>query len=275
MGNSVASGVALGGTGFVATHTHIETPENVWLSFRLAGPGPRLTAYAIDVGIRVVVILGLLKLVEIFAFLGGVAELTTGLLLVILFLAEWLYSFFFEGFWSGRTPGKRAMRLRVIRTDGCPITIYDALLRNLLRAADVLPFCYTAGFLSAFLSPRFQRIGDRVAGTMVIHEKSNLLRGDLAVLERMEPFSGAELRFSYRPTQQALLRIESLLRRRRELPRPRVQEIAAILSKPLAARMGYQGEIDDHVKFLLRTLRTFSGVEERTPKQQPLPMARV
>src|SRR5262245_60309564 len=99
----------------VDMQTHIETPENVRLSFRLAGPGTRAGAYVIDLMIRVVIVVALSIGIAVLApFLLG-AGLSMGVFLVSLFLLEWFYGCMFEGFWSGRTPGKWLMGLRVIR----------------------------------------------------------------------------------------------------------------------------------------------------------------
>lgn len=239
--------------------TRIETPENVWLTFQIAGPGTRLGAYFVDLGLRGALTLAVSSLVGVIASFDVLQSFSTGAFLLMLFALEWLYGVGFEGLWSGRTPGKRMLGLRVIRTDGCPITFYDALLRNLLRAADALPLLYGFAFLSAFTSRRFQRLGDRVAGTMVIAERRSFLRRDLEVLQRVEPFFVDEIRSAYRPPQAVLLQIETLLRRRRELPRARVQELSRILAEPLGERLGFDGVSRSPLEFLLRTLRTFSG----------------
>jgi hypothetical protein len=84
----------------------------------------------------------------------------------------------FETIWNGQTPGKRLFRLRVIREDGRPIRFYEAMVRNLLRTAvDSMPVVvvpllplYSIGIVAVFLSPRSKRIGDYVAGTVVVRE---------------------------------------------------------------------------------------------------------
>jgi hypothetical protein len=77
----------------------------------------------------------------------------------------------FESIWNGQTPGKRLTHIRVIKDSGQPITAIDAVGRNLLRLVDQLPFAYGIGVLCAWISPQSKRLGDYVAGTVVVHEK--------------------------------------------------------------------------------------------------------
>src|SRR5262249_14226919 len=92
----------------------------------------------------IVLVVALLLLAMGIAGLGG---LGVGLLLLIAFLVEWAYYVFFETLWGGRTIGKRALRLRVIKEGGYPINFIDRVLRNLLRAAAFLPGLYAPGVL--------------------------------------------------------------------------------------------------------------------------------
>jgi hypothetical protein len=83
----------------------------------------------------------------------------------------------FEWLWNGQTPGKRIMKLRVIREDGRPITLWEAVSRNLLRIIDAAPGfvipIYSVGLVSVFLSSRDQRLGDLFTGTVVIRERTD------------------------------------------------------------------------------------------------------
>jgi hypothetical protein len=92
-----------------------------------------------------------------------------GLWMILLFIVQWLYPVFFEVLGSGQTLGKRVLRLRVLMNDGLPVTWEASLLRNLLRVVDALPGAYTVGLISTLLSRDFQRVGDLVAGTLVVH----------------------------------------------------------------------------------------------------------
>jgi RDD family protein len=93
------------------------------------------------------------------------------LLLLLYFAVQFGYFAFFEAIWNGQTPGKRRMHLRVIKDSGRPITTFDALGRNLLRIVDSLPGIYAVAIVSALLSQKNKRLGDYVAGTVVVHER--------------------------------------------------------------------------------------------------------
>src|SRR5204863_3794276 len=99
---------------------------------------------------------------------------------------EWFYGGAFEAFWNGQTPGKRALGLRVVRTDGQPINALQAVMRNVLRAVDAMPLLpvgiflvptYQLGLFVSLLSDRYQRLGDLACGTMVVVEERQRLRG--------------------------------------------------------------------------------------------------
>jgi uncharacterized RDD family membrane protein YckC len=145
------------------TTYRIATPEGVELALRLAGPVPRALAWVID-------LLWRLALYAVLAgALAGLGEVGSGIILITLFVLEWLAPAWFEVVFDGATPGKKALGIRVLREDGAPVDVAAALTRNLLRAADFLPMLYFGGLLAMLCSSRFQRLGDRVAGTIVVH----------------------------------------------------------------------------------------------------------
>lgn len=141
----------------------VETPEGVELTLRVAGPVARSLAWALDQLIRIVAyfVVGIML-----AFLG---ELGMGLFLVFLFLAEWFYPVLFEVLRYGSTPGKMVMGLTVVHDDGTPVTWTPSIVRNLLRFADFLPMAYLIGLISMLASRDFKRLGDVVAGTVVVY----------------------------------------------------------------------------------------------------------
>jgi uncharacterized RDD family membrane protein YckC len=162
----------------------IETPERVPLQFALASIGNRFLACAVDHSIQFFAIFLLAWILAAATDSNSITQVSEGLprwVLAILIIAFFLvitgYFVFFEGFWHGQTPGKRLLKLRVIREDGRPITFWEAAARNMLRLADmmpapVLPF-YSVGLISVFISPRDQRIGDLFAGTVVVRERQD------------------------------------------------------------------------------------------------------
>ncbi len=158
----------------------IETPEQTSIEFPIAGIGSRFLAVLIDSLIQVaaVVVLGLILVAVGFsvgfaAFRGSPTAGVWIVAILILFYFVLMYGYFilFEAIWNGQTPGKRITHLRVIKDSGQPITAIDSVARNLLRIVDQLPFLYGIGVLCAWISPQSKRLGDYVAGTVVVHEK--------------------------------------------------------------------------------------------------------
>lgn len=157
----------------------IETPERVPLHFALASIGNRFLACALDHAIQIIAMILMLIAFSIIANyssfgeqLSSAPKWVTALLIVVLFLIFSGYFTFFEWMWNGQTPGKRLLKLRVIREDGRPVTFWEAAVRNLMRSMDMMPApFYSIGLISVFLSHSDQRVGDMVAGTVVVRER--------------------------------------------------------------------------------------------------------
>ena len=132
-------------------------------------------ALALDTLIQVVVALVMLVIWVGLSIGGFVRETSEGVwitafLLLLAFVLQFGYFAFFEALWNGQTPGKRREHLRVIKDSGQPITTYDAVARNFLRVVDSFPGIYAVGIVSVLFSSRNKRLGDFVAGTVVVHE---------------------------------------------------------------------------------------------------------
>lgn len=255
----------------IDTITRVETPEGVRLSFRTAGVPARAIAAAVDVAIRVSVVMTISSFLQLFSVAGGagIAGFGTGVTLLLYFAAEWVYCTLFEWLW-GTTPGKRWLDLRVVRLDGGPIRFSDAAIRNLLRAADALPTVtivpfYAVGLVSCLVTARQQRIGDLVAGTIVVHERSSRLGRRVTLPARVTPFAWGEVHAQRPPGPRALLLIDRLLRRSRTLPMARAQEVAAILAEPLAKRLSYEAPVTDPMLFVQRVFASYAVDEPRGP----------
>ncbi|NYZ63503.1 RDD family protein [Luteimonas deserti] len=145
------------------TVREVHTPEGVALRLPAAGPVPRAAAWLIDLVIR-----GALVFLALMLF-GMLGRFGAGLYLVVLFLIVWGYPVAFEALYDGQTPGKRALSLRVVSADGAPIGWMASFVRNLMRVVDMLPFGYGAGLVASLADPWSRRLGDMVAGTLVIH----------------------------------------------------------------------------------------------------------
>ncbi len=249
----------------VDTRAEIETPENVILTFDLAGPGSRAYAYTIDLAIRIGVGWGLMYLLQFLIPLLGIGH-PIGFVLVGFFFLEWGYTSLFEGLCNGQTPGKKMLKLRVIKDAGYPIHFYDAALRNLLRAADFLPVGYGVGLLSMTATKKMQRIGDLVAGTIVVRADVHTYKRNPAAFRSVEPILPSECDRRFHLSERTLDVIEQLLWRRESLGRRRVEEIASILAQPIADQLGYNlGENKNGARdilFLRRVLKTFSTSDQ-------------
>ncbi|WP_223635250.1 RDD family protein [Corallococcus sp. EGB] len=150
------------------THT-VLTPEYVEFRFTLAGVYARFLAWLLDaliVGLATSVVLMALQL-GMSAFPGFASALS----IVVYFLVDWGYAITLETAWAGQTVGKRVMSLRVIQESGVRIGFYHAALRNLARVVDRLPVLYLVGGSVALVSRSHQRLGDLLAGTIVVRER--------------------------------------------------------------------------------------------------------
>lgn len=146
----------------------ILSPEKTLLSFRLAPITRRMWAQLLDL----MILTGISSLATTLSllFFSALPEFAFAFSSFVTAFAFFGYFAISEAKFQGQTLGKKALNVRVISADGTPITVRQAWLRNLLRIADVLPVAYVAGVTSILASPRAQRLGDMVAGTMVVVE---------------------------------------------------------------------------------------------------------
>ena len=170
----------------------IDTPEQVELHFPLAGLGSRFLALLLDTVIQFAANF-VLVIVVVLVFSatmksGAVNRMSdtagkwfiAGIILVY-FLLFWGYFALFEAFRNGQTPGKSVLKIRVIKGSGRQITFFEALARNLLRVIDALPGMYLVGVISILLTKENKRLGDLVADTIVVHERTDEYGGYAAV----------------------------------------------------------------------------------------------
>ncbi|MCC7077675.1 MAG: RDD family protein [Acidimicrobiia bacterium] len=149
------------------------TPEDVVISVSLAGVGSRAAAAVIDTLLQIVIIVVaemVLTFVAAFAATGSpdLAAVMIALNLVVVFVVLFGYHVVFEYFWRGVTPGKSALRIHVARDGGLPLTLAAVLIRNILRLVDFLPAFYALGLVVLCSNGRRKRIGDFMAGTVVV-----------------------------------------------------------------------------------------------------------
>ena len=198
-----------------------ETPEGIAILLRPAGAVPRVLAYLLDSIIRNIAI----TIVSI--ALHRIEGFGTGVFLVFYFTVEWFYPIVFELLRGSATPGKRVLGLQVMMDSGLPVTPSASVARNLLRVADFLPAAFAFGLLSMLLRRDFKRLGDIVAGTLVVHARRVQLSGALPDAQPLAPRVPLT-----RAQQVAVLQLAG---RTRRLTPERVDELAALAEGVLPA----------------------------------------
>lgn len=230
----------------------IDTPEQISIEFPLAGIGSRFLAVAVDTLIQVV---GVLMLVLISSFLKpdlarfwpSAWNWTAAILILVFFTLYWGYYAVFETLWKGQTAGKRLADIRVIKDDGRPVTAYEAVARNLVRVVDQQPFpLYGVGIITMFVNKKNKRIGDFVAGTVVVHERKH--DSGLFFNTASQP-RGAALDVS-KLSSRELEVIETFLARRLDLVPELRRATAERLAQRIVEKLGKPAATADHEDFL-------------------------
>lgn len=239
----------------------VDTPEQIALEFSLAGIGSRFLALALDTLIQVVLYVLVVLLAVGVASLGkklpGIPDRWgPALAVLLLFCIYWGYFAVFEILWHGQTPGKRAVGIRVLKDSGRPITAIEGIGRNIMRAVDGL-FFYAVGIVTMLISRQNRRIGDYVAGTIVVYDKKSpnvqpeWLAANSATSE--QPVSFSDL------TDDDLVIIETFLRRRWDLDASVRVNTAIRISDRLQQKSGMvrdPGQTDEEfLEVVARTIR--------------------
>lgn len=229
----------------------VVTPENISFQYEVAGPFRRLPAFLIDLAVRFAAwafFLIVLTFLNIGTGFGD--ELLIALWLLAWFVLEWFYGGLLEAYWNGQTFGKRALGLRVLSIDGQPINGLQAVMRNLLRLADMMPLIPLGvgtpgessimlptcliGLVTPLVNARYQRLGDLVSGTMVVVEGSQR-RGQVVQLDEPGiPQLAEELPADFVVSRKLSQALATYVERRRFLPPGRRQDIARHVAAPLA-----------------------------------------
>lgn len=249
-------------------------PENVELSFNVAGAGSRTIAavvdYAVLYGGIVAAIIAysanrvflrrLLGGFDLPSWLGGFGEpAAIAIIILLVFFAWWGYFLLFEMLWNGQTPGKRIFGLRVVRRDGQPISAVASLVRNIVRAVDMFLFL---GLVVMLIDRQSRRLGDFAAGTLVIREPRGGGRSliDGVVLPdsseraaRLAPLAG-------KLTMEHYTLIRDYFTRSRRMPANRARDLAANLAEDLARQLAIEpAEIGDPTQFLAAVAQAFEA----------------
>ncbi len=288
-------------TTVIDTILRVRTPENVAFEYQLAGPFKRIFAYWVDlvVSILAFILLAILFLfvmnlliIPLAASVGlkelaeGFVMLMGGMILILYFIVYWFYGAIMETYYNGRTFGKRMARLRVLTVDGHSIDGVQAILRNFFRLLDIAPLlpmgilftiedpdfeqvltnigvpsCIVALVVMA-MSRRFQRIGDVVAGTVVVSETDSFQPTLLDFSDPRVPQLAELIPPTFIPSQQLMRAIASYADQRRQLPPQRAREIAAHVAVPLLEKFHIPLDTDYDLFLCSLYFRTFNSVVE-------------
>ncbi|MCA9213520.1 MAG: RDD family protein [Planctomycetales bacterium] len=236
----------------IDTTIQIVTPENISFQYEVAGPFRRLPAFLIDLSLRAAVIFGLAIGI---AMLAVFEELLVAIILISWFLVEWFYGALLETYWNGQTIGKRMMGIRVLRYDGQPINGLQGVMRNVLRAADLMPIVPPPSFVeletTMFLIPtgliaivvpifnrRYQRLGDLVSGTIVVVEERTWRPSSDQLDDPRIPQLAALIPMSLRISGKTNRAVSAFVEKRKYLSPGRRHEIAKHIAAPLLERCG-------------------------------------
>jgi len=153
--------------------TGIVTPEAVLLEFETAGVASRTIAELLDLGVQVVALIVVLMVLAFVGGSGGVGEVVAVVLSLLTgFLVLVGYPAAMETFWNGRTLGKAAMGLRVVTREGAPERFRHAAIRAMIGLIEIYAFLGIPAVIAIVTSRRDQRLGDLVAGTLVLRQRA-------------------------------------------------------------------------------------------------------
>jgi uncharacterized RDD family membrane protein YckC len=278
---------------FVDTRVTVETPEGVDFQYEVAGPGKRGSAYAFDFLLRA----GMIAVATLLGFLLGVTldirvGTTAAFFLVAWFATTWLYGALFESLMRGQTPGKRLMKLRVLRSNGTPVGWFEAFGRNLLLGADGWVLIVlnpalglrlnTVALVSMCATSRMQRLGDILFDTMVVDETREDVRRPAGLTSVVDAIPREECSGRYHIPERTIAIVERIFEGDRIIPAMRREEIARPLANALRKRLGWEGPAPDpfnphpvmeqmpyrHAHFLRRILKTFADDDSAEPSAE-------
>ncbi len=266
------------------TSDRIVTPENIAFEYRLAGPFRRYGAWLVDLLVQGVILLVIRLIAGL--LMGFELDVIGGpLMMLSLFFLIWFYGGLFEAWWNGQTPGKRALGLRVVGIQGEPISAWQAVLRNVLRYADLLPYLPLNYFLAVYfgdmtaeanlpiplglvglvtcmLTPRMQRLGDLASGTMVIVEERPYVIGLAMLRDPAAKQAAADLPLDLRVPRRTARALSKYIERRRVFTPQRRAELSRRLVTVLRQRYRIPPQIDDDRVLCGLYYRTFIGENE-------------
>ena len=234
----------------------MQTPEGIEYTLFPAGLPVRICAWGIDCLIKGIVLFGLVLLFSIVFNIFGV-----WFFFIMNFALDWFYYIVFEMIWNGQSPGKRIMGLRVVGSDGTPVTAGASFLRNLMRFADGFFYLYLPALICMVVSPGFRRIGDWAGDTLVVYTSRSRLPGrfsgirgntDITPWLREIPAQTPAIKLGFEEKQALLM----FARRYPLLGKPRADEIA----RPWTALLKRDAPAGSDSEYLLGIARSVMGI---------------
>lgn len=233
----------------------VVTPENVTITYELAGPGSRTAAYMLDwlIQAAVFIILGFAwaKIADLIGVMNTgqanislLGDIWIGVAIFGSFLIYSGYFIYFETVWNGQTPGKKKIGIRVVREGGAPVDFSSTTVRNIIRLLEFGFGMYVLSLLFIFFSPKYKRLGDYAAGTIVVKERApNAVKASAINVTQVRKYS-ADTREAALMVNVNLLNREEIeaakrfTQRRTQLKPDMQEELAKQLAQPIMQRLG-------------------------------------
>lgn len=265
----------------------VTTPENIRFEYRMAGPFRRLPALVLDFGIRISIFLAISFFIALIGITGR--GLGGGFLFLAVMIAwfalDWFYGLFFETYWNGQTPGKWLTKIRVISVDGRPINAYQATVRNFLRLADFAPMVslemfsadappmymiptFLVSLVCMILTPRFQRLGDLAAGTMVVVNERSWIPPNIKLEDPRVASLSEHIPANFQMNATLAKAIALYAERRSRIPVFRRLELAAHLAKPLLVRFDFRDDTSPDLLLCALYYREFVSKDAFTDEKR-------
>jgi uncharacterized RDD family membrane protein YckC len=223
----------------------VKTPEQVDIGYTVAGLGTRFMALAIDTLIQTAALIAMFVLLVATDWLDTFAGWYVALIVILIAIILGGYHLLFELFLKGKTPGKAALKIRVIRVDGAAADVSGIVIRNLIRLIDFLPLLYSVGIITMFISKDSRRLGDLAGGTVVVKMAKKVSLNSI-LAEKIEPaYASVEKHRLYFDientltlTNQEYAVIRNFFARRDKLTIAARNKLAWILATPLFDKAG-------------------------------------
>ncbi len=210
----------------------IQTPEGVNFSLPVASPVIRCLALLLDVFFISALSSTIVKFISLLSILNH--DLVTAVMIILYFIISIGYGIAMEWFWNGQSIGKKVFKLKVVDEEGLRLQFSQIVIRNLLRFVDSLPALYLIGGVTSIFNSKYQRIGDIVAGTVVMR----IIKISEPDLDQLSPIKFNSLKeqpvvcskiHKHVSPREASIALNALVRRREIEPDERV-----VLFKELA-----------------------------------------